>query len=244
MTKKGPEFYDNKDVLQFYMNHRSTGDAPNENMEHPLLWELIGNPNGLTVLDLGCGDARIAHQFRKLGAKQYLGVEGSQRMFELAQKNLKPGFSEVQLSWLEDLVSPAGHFDLVISSLALHYIENLKMLFDKICESLKPAGRFIFSVEHPVITSDNRSLDASPVREAWLVDNYFVRGERQVQWMGDTVTKYHRTIEDYLSLITESGFSLQSFREADPQRENFKDTALWERRRRIPLFLILAAKKI
>jgi SAM-dependent methyltransferase len=243
MEKRGPDFYDTPEVFQYYIDHRSSGQAPNENIEQPILLDLIGQTKELSVLDLGCGDARISKKFKDLGAKKYLGIEGSKRMFELAQKNIEFEFSEVQLAWLEDFKSTSEKFDLIISSLAFHYIEDLKLLFQKLHETLAPKGRLIFSVEHPVITSNNENLKKSPVREAWLVDNYFVRGKREDHWMGDVVTKYHRTIEDYLDLLSDSGFSLLRLRESDPPRSTFQDISLWERRRRIPLFLFLAAQK-
>lgn len=164
-------------------------------------------------------------------------------MIELAQNNIETGFSNANLSWLEDYMPPEDTFDLVISSLALHYISDLSLILKKVHKSLKPGGRFIFSVEHPVITSSNSALKGSAVRQAWIVDDYFKRGERLVEWMGDSVTKYHRTIEDFLNELTSAGFNLQKLRESEPPRKCFNDEALWVRRSRIPLFLIIEGLK-
>lgn len=242
--KNGPQFYDTHEVLQYYINHRASGIAPNENIEQPVLWDLIDDPTNLSVLDLGCGDARISKHFEKLKSKEYVGIDGSKLMVEQAQKNLVTNFSEVQQVALEEWNPTPQRFDLVISSLTFHYLEDLETVFTKVRQTLKSKGRFIFSVEHPVITSSNVSLANSPIRGAWIVDNYFVRGKRTVEWMGDTVTKYHRTFTDYLDLIAETGFSLTQVKESDPQMQNFEDVALWERRRRIPLFLFVSASKI
>jgi ubiquinone/menaquinone biosynthesis C-methylase UbiE len=240
---RGPDFYDDEKVFEIYSSHRDRADNPNITMEQPSLWELIGNPEGLAVLDLGCGDARIAKKFRSLGARSYLGVDGSHRMLEKAKANLEPGYSDVVLSWLEDFTLTENSFDLLVSSLALHYIEDLGKVLKKAYRALKSGGRLVFSVEHPVITSCNKSLEHSPVRQAWVVDNYFERGARNVQWMGSTVTKYHRTVEDFVRLIAASDLKLKSLKESEPAREHFDDDALWARRRRIPLFLILEAVK-
>jgi SAM-dependent methyltransferase len=212
-------------------------------MEQPCLWELIGDVQGLRVLDLGCGEARVSKEFKKAGAKSYLGIEGSKNMFNGAKTNMENGFSEVLHSWLENYTPPENAFDLVVSSLAIHYIEDLELLMHKIQRCLKPGGRFIFSVEHPVITSCNRSLENTALRQAWIVDDYFKRGARNVEWMGNTVTKYHRTIEDFLKTLSATGFVLSDLREAEPTKENFNDEALLLRRSRIPLFLILSASK-
>jgi SAM-dependent methyltransferase len=243
MKKHGPDFYDDKKVFETYTKHRLQSNTPNETIEQPILWDLIGNPRDLAVLDLGCGAAESSKKFKNLGARRYLGIEGSEKMFQLAKENMETDFSEVQHSWLENLDPPHETFDLVISSLVFHYIDNLEVLFNKIHRTLKPGGQLIFSVEHPVLTSCNKSLENSPLRQAWIVDNYFERGARNVQWMGDTVIKYHRTIEDFLNILENSKFNLKKLRESDPPRKCFDDEELWQRRRRIPLFLIIKAQR-
>lgn len=243
MENHGPEFYDKPFVFDTYTAHRAKPGSPNETIEQPILWELIESPSGLDVLDLGCGDASASKKFRGFGARAYLGVDGSKRMIELAKKNVEPGYSKVILSWLEDYTPPENMFDLVVSSLALHYVADVGHLMTKIRRSLKPGGRFIFSVEHPVITSCNEALENSTLRQSWIVDNYFQRGPRQVKWMGDTVTKYHRTIEDFLNELSKAGLELERLRESDPPKQFFSDESLWIRRRRTPLFLFLSARK-
>ncbi len=56
MSKCGPRFYDEASVFDTYWAHRATPDAPNQTMERPAFLELLGDPRGQDVLDLGCGD--------------------------------------------------------------------------------------------------------------------------------------------------------------------------------------------
>ena len=244
MSKAGPDFYDNPGVFEIYSRHRAKPDCPNETIEQPILWKMMGSPQGLKILDLGCGDARVARKFREAKAGRYVGIEGSKRMYVMAQRYVLEGFSEIKLQRLEDFVPTDPTFDLVISSLVFHYIEDLEEMFLKVNQSLRPGGRFIFSVEHPVITSCHRSMETSRLRESWLVDDYFARGERRLNWMGDVVTKYHRTVEDFLDLLSRAGFRLERLKEAEPPAENFRDKELLARRLRIPLFLMISAEKI
>ena len=62
--------------------------------------------------------------------------------------------------------------------------------------------------------------------------------------MGGTVRKYHRTVEDYFRALQEAGFVVEQLRESRPQREQFADAQIYERRRRIPLFLFLAGCRV
>ncbi|MDQ5861738.1 MAG: hypothetical protein M3536_05695 [Actinomycetota bacterium] len=60
--------------------------------------------------------------------------------------------------------------------------------------------------------------------------------------MGDTVTWFHRTIEQYVGALTGAGFSLSALRECEPEPDRFGgDEAELSRRRRVPLFLLLSA---
>jgi hypothetical protein len=95
-----------------------------------------------------------------------------------------------------------------------------------------------------VITSSDRGWQGTGPRQDWLVDNDFDTGERITSWMGGQVIKYHRTVENYFVSLQQAGFVVESLREAEPQRERFnEDDQTYERRKRIPLFLIMAAQK-
>jgi hypothetical protein len=61
--------------------------------------------------------------------------------------------------------------------------------------------------------------------------------------MGGTVRKYHRTLEDYFQSAQRAGFIVEHLREGHPQRENFLTDETYQRRKRIPLFLIMSLRK-
>ncbi|MGG6295778.1 hypothetical protein ACQ4M4_15425 [Leptolyngbya sp. AN02str] len=110
-------------------------------------------------------------------------------------------------------------------------------------KALRPGGRVIVSVEHPVITSNFASL-AEGRRTAWLVDDYFKPGARVHRWLGCEVTKYHHTLEEYFDLFTNAGFAIERIRESCPNKDNFLSEEEYERRLRIPLFLFISASKL
>jgi len=57
------------------------------------------------------------------------------------------------LESIEGYGYPAGSFDVVISSLALHYIEDYRQVCGKVYSCLADGVDFVFSVEHPIFTS-------------------------------------------------------------------------------------------
>lgn len=239
----GPEFYDENDVFYRYMQRRQLPNNPNDTIEGPAFMEVLGDFEDSAVLDLGCGDGRFGVDLLVGGCKSYTGIEASQRMVAIAKKQLEPLGGVVEQCFIQDWTYPPQMFDLVISRLALHYVGDIPSLFGHVYTTLKSEGRFIFSVEHPVITSHNGSADMSAVRNNWIVDDYFSSGERQVNWMGSSVVKFHRTIEDYFTALQKAQFVVESLREPEPQRINISDEELYRRRKRIPLFLLLSARR-
>ncbi|MFQ4146104.1 class I SAM-dependent methyltransferase [Chlorogloeopsis sp. ULAP02] len=243
MEKAGPNFYDDEAVFATYMQHRQRSDTPNETLEKPVLMDLIGLITDKRILDLGCGDAAIGREFLQQGAASYVGVEGSHKMAAIARQTLADTSEQIIQQTIEDWTYPHAAFDLAIARLSLHYVADLVPIFTKVFDALVPSGRFVFSVEHPVITSCDRGWKSGTPRQDWIVDDYFTTGLRVTNWLGGTVQKYHRTVEDYFHLLQEAGFMIADLREAHPQREYFHDVQTYERRKRIPLFLILAAHK-
>ena len=110
--------------------------------------------------------------------------------------------------------------------------------------SLSPGGRVVFTVVHPVITSHDARASTEELRADWVVDDYFAAGPRELDWLGAAAVWHHRTIEDYVAALQGAGFELTALRECAPRRERFGgDEAEYARRRRIPMFLLLAGAR-
>lgn len=242
MSKSGPDFYDDNTVFETYLTHRQNPNNPNDLLEAPIIARLVGPVVGLDVLDVGCGSAGYGRILLETGAKSYLGIDGSGNMIAASEKVLAGTIGRTILATIEDYDYPVARFDLVVSRLALHYIAELEPLFRKFLKTLRPGGRLVFSVEHPVITSHDNLLPGQR-RSNWTVDNYFVTGRRETNWLGGQVIKFHHTVEDYFTALQAAGFVVESLRESRPEPANFADEQEYERRRRIPLFLFLAARK-
>ena len=92
------------------------------------------------VLDLGCGLGYFAREARERGARQVVGVDLSERMLDEARRRTTdPGIVYARDS-LEAFSAEPAAFDLVVSSLALHYIADYAGLVRRIEKGIKVEG--------------------------------------------------------------------------------------------------------
>lgn len=194
---------------------------------------------GLRVADLGCGDADVGRVLLDAGC-HYLGVDGSANMVRAARATLSGMSADVVQGDIEDFEAASESVDLVISRLALHYVEDLGAVLRACRACLAPGGRIVFTVVHPVISSHDAWASTDELRTSWVVDDYFVAGPRRQDWLGGMVVWHHRTIEDYVTELGGAGFAMTALRECGPRRDRFADAEEFGRRSRIPLFLLLA----
>ncbi len=197
------------------------------------------------VLDLGCGYGWHCKYAVDNGASSVLGTDISSKMLERAiSKN-----SDVKITYqciaMEDLRLEPDSFDVVLSSLALHYIEDLHLLFTNIYNCLSMGGEFVFSVEHPLFTASGLQdwiYDEAGEIDHFPIDNYFYEGKRNVSFLGEEVTKYHRTLTTYINTLLQIGFELHHIIEPQPPEQMLVVEEMRNELRR-PMMLLVSARK-
>ena len=197
------------------------------------------------VLDLGCGygwhcQYAIEHQ-----AQYVLGIDISKRMLEMAkQKHSHERIEYLQIA-MEDLKFDSESFDVILSSLAFHYVKDYEELISHISKWLKKGGDFVFSVEHPVFTAYGTQdwyYDKNGNILHFPVDRYYEEGQREALFLGEKVVKYHRTLTTYLETLVNNGFSIEHVIEAKPPLEMMDLDGMKDEMRR-PMMLLVAAQK-
>jgi len=208
--------------------------------------KLLPNLKNSTVLDLGCGYGWHCRYVIENGAKSVIGVDLSEKMLEKANEINELEGIEYQRNAIEELTFRSGQFNLVISSLAFHYIKDFDMLCRNIYNWLQPGGKFLFSIEHPVFTAQGNQdwiYNKDGDKLYWPVDNYFLMGARETTFLGNTVLKYHRTITSYLRSIVQSGFKINACVEPEPSTEMLENFPAMGDELRRPMMLIISAEK-
>jgi SAM-dependent methyltransferase len=213
--------------------------------EWPRFRELLPDLRDKRVIDLGCGFGWHCRYARQQGAHSVLGVDLSDKMLARARELTDDPGIEYRHGAIEDIDFQAGEFDVVISSLALHYVPQLDTICQRVHACLRPGGAFVFSVEHPIFTSvaaQQWCFDPEGQRLHWPVDDYQQEGPRHTQWLADDVIKYHRrTVGSYLNSLIDSGFRIRKVEEAGLSAERVSERPDLQDERRRPMFLLIAS---
>jgi len=235
--------YDDPEFFAGYKALRQHDSGLNGALELPAIRALLPQLSHLNVLDLGSGFGDFARYARAQGAAHVAGIELSTLMLAEAQRLTDdPGITFQHIS-MEDFAVDDNSYDLAVSSLALHYVKDYSGICRKVFHALKPGGYFIFSVEHPVCTAWPVGWITTETGEHWPLDNYHDQSIRHTQWFIDDVVKYHRTTENYVNTLLNSGFTLRTLAEPQPTKEALAQRPELMKHCRRPPFLILKAQK-
>ena len=221
--------YDNEEFFNGYQNMRHDKLTPSANdlIEIPQLFALIGDVKGKRILDLGCGAGGHDRKLIELGASYVLGIDISTKMIEVAKQETDSNKIEYKVMSMININKLDMKFDMVISSLAIHYIEDYDGLCKKVYDILKPGGEFIFSYGHPmdscVILNDvpNRYVILND-KKYFLISDYNNEGKRKTHWYIDGVETYHRNMSHLVNGLINANFKLLKMEESYATDEAIK----------------------
>jgi SAM-dependent methyltransferase len=186
-----------------YAAHSDTS-AYNAYYERPAMLNLVGDPSGKSILDLGCGAAPLLLQLSGRSATRLVGIDASKALVEIARRRVNP---EVEIVHGRESqlrrVFRSQRFDVVVSSLVLHYVRSWDPLLRSVFEILEPGGRFLFSVAYPDAVSDDRR-EGQVVSEVW----------RKFQ---TEVLSYYRSMASIRRSLARCGFTVLSTSTPEPQ---------------------------
>lgn len=234
----GSDLYDDLVFFARYQQMRDAGAGLNEALEQPAFRRLLPCVQDADVVELGCGDGALARRLAGAGARSVLAVDAARRMLDRAMRVPDPRVRYLRAD-IGSLDLPAGVTDLVVSSLALHYVADYRGLLERVARWLRPGGHLVFSVEHPAVTA------RLPVPPDGTAGRYDQEGARVQTWFGTALTKYHRRLATLAGGVLAAGLTLAGLDEPQPAAVAVaRRPGLAPYRGRPPLLLISAVKAV
>lgn len=244
--------YDDKEFSKKYDELRieKRGLNANDLIEIPAFRNIMPNVTGKKILDLGCGYGENDKYYKELGAKSILGLDISTHMIEIANKDNKLSDIDYKVMAIEDIYQINDKFDIVISSLAFHYIKDYNKLLKDIYNLLNKDGYLIFSQEHPFTTcikyTENVKKGHTIIDDKYfgLFSDYNRPGIRTKEWFDKTVIKYHRTFTEVINELVKNGFYVERIEEPVATKDALNKNPKYINQLDRPFFLIIKAKKV
>lgn len=239
--------YDNDAFFEGYSRLRARRVNANNLFEIPAFMALVPELEGKAVLDLGCGMGERCMDYIRQGAARVVGIDLSENMLAVArEKHSHPRIEYLRLP-MERIGELEGRFDLVVSSLALHYVQDYAGVVSAVYGLLKPGGEFVFSQEHPLTTcfstGERWTRDANGEKIFANISDYSVDGERETTWFVPGLKIYHRTFSTVVNTLIDAGFTLQRLVEPIPTPELLEAYPDYADLLHKPDFLLVSAKK-
>ncbi|MFY4776671.1 class I SAM-dependent methyltransferase [Metabacillus sp. RGM 3146] len=208
----------------------------NADYERPAMMELIPDVlEGKTILDAGCSAGWYTEALTKRGAS-VTGIDLSPQMIQKAEKRLNGRARLLSHDLSEPLPFQDNEFDLIVSSLTLHYLEDWQPIFEEFNRVLKQGGTLLFSTHHPFMDFVN-----------FKCDNYFEKKQLTDSWdkpnINIDVQFYRRPMQEIIN-ETSCFFTIEQMIEPQPKdsMRNKKPDG-YQYLMTHPHFLILKAKK-
>ena len=205
------------------------GNTAQDYLIEPTQERLLALDPDTTVLDIACGAGRFTRRMADRGAK-ITAFDHSSDFIHRARQRSKDYEKRIQylVANAADhdalMGLPNAPFDAAVCTMGIMDMAVVTPLAQTLPQLLKPGGRFVFSVLHPVFNSDGtrntleREFTADGVREqfaVWVPDYLRTRAYRGIGIQGQTRPHwyFHRPISQLLRVFFEQGFALTAFEE-------------------------------
>ncbi len=233
MSKLGPDDrpgFKLVEVVQGYNIWAPTYDTqmnPLIMLEEGVSLNLIGDVQGLHVLDLGCGTGRYCELLSNRGAN-VVGIDPSENMLLEARRKVE-GNSQIDIlqGTIEQLEFPSRCFDLVVAALVLGHLQELEPTLTEVSRVLKDEGRLIISDIHPYW----------PISGHDYVE-FFDKAGQEFR-----LPEYPHIIDDYWQLMTQLNIRIDMIREPKIGANLIEKIPSLEGYEGIPLSLVISARK-
>jgi ubiquinone/menaquinone biosynthesis C-methylase UbiE len=215
---------------------RAGYDHYRDGLNTPAFLEMLPDVNGLSGLDVGCGEGYNTRLLARRGASM-TGIDISRNFVNYARE-AEAGHSlgiRYEIASAVELPFESATFDFVAAFMSLMDISETERVLAEVFRVLKPGGFFQFSIIHPCFDTPHRKnlRDETGYTYAIEVGGYFRGREGEVEeWIFHSappearerlplfrIPVFMRTLSSWLNRLVEADFVLERFGEPYPGDE-------------------------
>ncbi|MEX0760989.1 MAG: class I SAM-dependent methyltransferase [Dehalococcoidia bacterium] len=200
-----------------------------QDLLEPITEQLLELQPGDEVLDVACGAGRFARRMAASGAR-VLAIDHAEKFLERARRRTTEHADRIEYRRLNaadstELASLGeARFDAAVCTMALMDMASIMPLISVLPRLLKPGGKFVFSVTHPVFNSGTARLVAEEELRDGIMEQVF--GVKVTDYMTsfsfmgvgihgqpEPQHYFHRPVSVLFNTCFERGFALDRMEE-------------------------------
>ena len=229
-----------------------TGDEVHQTQIDPYVFQIIGDPKGKTLCDLGCGNGYMARYFAQKGARVFAS-DISLELVNIAESKSQNSGIQYLVHSADDLSAYKDNFfDVVVMNMSIHYLKDLNQLFAEVSRVLKTNGVFVFYTSHffrPNYPYSEWVLGKIEDKDKLFikVTDYLEKRENKVLSDWDhktTISVYNHPLNELINSMSQNGLLTFKIFEPEPINAGWDFSEELQKNHHIPTYLIVGAKKI
>jgi len=185
------------------------------------LLELLGSVGDMRVLDVPCGEGRVARELARRSSA-VVGVDLSAAMLERARalENDEPlGIVYVEADGTAPDALAGEVFDAVVCNFGLSDIDDLDAVLATFARVLAPGGAFVFSILHPCFPGWGTALPGDWPPGGYYREEWWAATQGPATDPRFTVGTNHRMISTHLNAFLRHDFVIEELAEPEPGPE-------------------------
>jgi SAM-dependent methyltransferase len=196
------------------------------------------------VLDVGTGEGQLARVASSGGARRVVGVDPS---WGQSSEALRRAGGPLYLRAEATAVPfPDEVFDAVLACLVFEHIEGMDAAIAEVGRVLRPGGRFLFFLNHPLLQVPGSGwIDDHILEEQyWRIGPYLVEDNSLEEVDKDVFLPFiHRPLSRYVNAMASAGLMITRMEEPPPPPGFLARAEEYSAASTIPRLLFLRAEK-
>ena len=242
MTRRSDDLWE-KHAAWWQAEFTDGADAEYTEQIVPLVAEHVAGV--VDVLDVGTGVGQLARVAREAGAARVVGVDPSWgQLAEAGRRGRGPLYLRAEAAALP---FPHAAYDAVLACLVFEHIEGVDEAIAEVGRVLRPGGRFLFFLNHPLLQVPGSGwIDDHILEEQyWRIGPYLTEDISLEEVDKDVFLPFvHRPLSRYVNAMASAGMLITRMEEPAPPPGFLARAEEYTAATTIPRLLFLRAEKV
>lgn len=239
---------------------RAGYDVYRDGLNTPAFLETLPDIDGLSGLDIGCGEGYNTRLLADRGAHM-TGIDISPTFVDSATAEERERLTDSRYIAASAATLPfeRASFDFVTAFMSLMDMAETEHVLADTFRVLQPDGFFQFSITHPCFDTPHRKNLRDETGETYAIEvgDYFQTIDGEIEeWLFSAapselraelepfrVPRFTRTLSEWLNLLVNAGFVLERFYEPRPSDETVQEQPELQDAQVVAYFLHVRARK-